>query len=711
MKPGGVGWRRRQHADHKRVAFSVLLARKWLGNGGAQYVNIGAARLRVLADGIPFSRFPDGFMTNGASRVFFFDDAEVEPRTGQVFKAGAVVQLEPKAFKLLVFLIENRDRLVEKDEILDVLWKDINVTENVLPSAIAKLRRTLGDNSKTAKYIQTFHTRGYRFIANVEVKDGSARDGQAGTAHLEPGEQGSAASLLSTAEVATDVPSQNGAQDSPGPKRSLLVRGFTLAGVFCVLLLGAALFWRSFSGNRLSGSAGGTITSIAVLPFQSAGSSGDDHILGFEIADALTTRLSNSTHLSVRPPSAVLHYSDIYNDPTAIGRALNVDYILMGNIRRSPGLVTMRLIRVRDSASLQTASFNEGFTNIFQLEESLSVQVLRALTVTLNNEEKQRFRRRFTQNAAAYEAFLNADYFMNLATKDGVNQGIVSFERAIAIDPNYAMAYAGLGDCYLRLFRFGTAPAEFVPQSRAAETRAIEIDNTVAYAHSMLAYIAFQYDWDLPRAEREYKVAREMDPALVHQWYGFYLLALNRVPEADIEFEKFNDYYPFLPQGITFYGQYLYLRRQNDRAVDLLNRSLAMQPDYPSAHESLGMVYEQEGRTNEAITEIQKAVHLSGGIYGLGSLGHVYASVGRRSDAQKILHSLTKHSSSTYISPYQLAIIYAGLNQRDKAIDELERAYAERSLSAPLLRFDPRLNTLRAQPRFQDFARRLGLSF
>jgi len=136
-----------------------------------------------------------------------------------------------------------------------------------------------------------------------------------------------------------------------------------------------------------------------------------------------------------------------------------------------------------------------------------------------------------------------------------------------------------------------------------------------------------------------------------------------------------------------------------------------MQPDYPPAHESLGMVYEQEGRTSEAITEIQKAVDLSGGTYGLGSLGHVYASVGRRSDAQNILQSFTRRSSSTYISPYQSALIYAGLNEKDKAIDELEKAFAERSLSAPFLRFDPRLNTLRAEPRFQDFARRLGLSF
>jgi TolB-like protein len=475
------------------------------------------------------------------------------------------------------------------------------------------------------------------------------------------------------------------------------------------LLLGAGFYGRFFFERKPSGETGAT-ASIAVLPFQSAGSSGDDQILGLEIADALTSKLSSRTHLSVRPTSAVLHYADLHDDPAEAGRALNVDYILEGIIQRSSGLVTVQLIRVRDAASLQTVSFNEKLTNIFQVEDSLSAQVLRALTVTLDHEEKQRFGRRFTQSAAAYEAFLNAHYFMNLATKDGPRQGIVSFQRAIAIDPNYAMAYAGLRDCYLRLFRFGTAPSEFVPKSRAAETKAIELDNTVAYAHSLLGYIAFQYDWDFPRAEREYEIARGFDPALVHQWYGFYLLVLNHVPEADIEFKKFNDFLPLLVSASAFYGQYFYFRRQNGLAVDQLNKTLAMRPDYPPAHEFLGMVYEQEGRTNEAITEIQKAIDLSGGEYGLGSLGRVYASVGRHNDARKMLQSIAEQSSRTYVSPYQLAIVHAGLDEKDKAIDELEKAFAERSLSAPVLGFDPRLNSLRTKPRFQDFARRVGLS-
>ncbi len=607
--------------------------------------------------------------------------------------------------------MKNRERLVEKDEILDVVWKDVNVTENSLASAIAKLRRTLGDDSKNGKYIQTLHARGYRFIANLEVENGSARDGQAETVLGDSGGHEGAASLLGKPGVANYVGLPQGdAQPLPAAGRLLPARRVIMAGIVCVVLLGAGFYGRFLFERKGSGAAGAT-TSIAVLPFQSAGSGGDDQILGFEVADALTARLSSSPHLSVRPTSTVLHYSGLRDDPAAAGRALNVDYILRGNIQRSPGLVTVQLIRVRDAASLQTVSFNEKFGNIFQVEDSLSAQVLRALTVTLYNEEGLKLGRRFTQKPAAYEAFLNAHYFMNLATEDGTNKGIASFQQAIAIDPGYAMAYAGMGDCYLRLFRFGAAPAEFVPKSRAAETKAIELDNTVAYAHSLLGYIAFQYDWDFAAAEREYKTAREIDPALVHQWYGFYLLALNRVPEADREFKKFNDFLPFLVSASAFYGQYFYFRDQNDLAVDQLNKTVAMQPDYPPAHEFLGMVYEQQGRTAEAITELQKAIDLSGGEYGLGSLGHVYASAGRRNDARNRLQFVVGQSSKTYVSPYQLAIVHAGLDDKDKAIDELEKAFAERSLSPAALRFDPRLNSLRAEPRFQDFLRRVGLSF
>jgi DNA-binding winged helix-turn-helix (wHTH) protein/TolB-like protein len=647
-------------------------------------------------------------MTADEYPAYSFDDIVVEPRTCEVFKRGAAVALEPKAFNLLIFLIENRGRLVEKDEILDVVWKEASVTENSLASAIAKLRRMLGDDSKTAKYIQTIHTRGYRFIAEVEVKRSSGTNGSP-RAEAAAGRNKDARSA-----AAATVPRTVAAGEAVGKlllqPRSLIA--LLILGGFAAAVLVGAIFLRKPTGASRQQAANPPIASLAILPFQSAGAGTtgkDDGYLGFEIADALTTKLSEATQLAVRPATSVLHYSESKLEPADAGRALNVDYVLEGRIQRSPDVVTVRLIRIRDGAALLTETFEEKFTNIFQLEETLSAKILRALTVTLDHEEKQRFRKRYTENAEAYEAFLRAHYFMNQATREGVDKGIETFQRAIELDPNYAMAYAGLGDCYLRLLRFGVPRTEFLPKSREAVTKALELDDTVAYAHSMLGYIAYQYDWDFARAQREYELGKKYEPSLRHQWHASYLLALNRIPEATREYREFADFLPYQLPGNASFGQFFYLTKQYDQAVDQLQKTLKMQAKYPPALEYLGMVYEQEGRSQEAVAKLQEAIDASDGRYGVGSLGHLYASVGKNVEARKLLQSLEEHAKHEYVSPYQRALIEAGLDEKEKALDDLEKAYAERSLYAPYLQFDPRLSNLRGEPRFKDFARRVGL--
>jgi tetratricopeptide (TPR) repeat protein len=269
------------------------------------------------------------------------------------------------------------------------------------------------------------------------------------------------------------------------------------------------------------------------------------------------------------------------------------------------------------------------------------------------------------------------------------------------------MAYAGLSDSYMRLGRSGKAPADYVPKSRAAVMKALELDETVAYAHSMLGRIAYQYDWDFPRAEREYARARELQPKLVHAWYGTYLLTMNRVAEAEAEQQKFEAFLPFAAGiGLT---QHFYLTGQYDRAVDLINRKLESNPNFAPLHEWLGLAYEQQGRAPQAIEEFQKTIALSNGVEGLGSLGHVYAISGKKEEAQRILQKIDELGRRLYLSPYQKAVVYAGLGESDKALAELEKAYNERSLSPVTLRFDPRLNVLRSEPRFRDFIRHVGL--
>jgi tetratricopeptide (TPR) repeat protein len=370
--------------------------------------------------------------------------------------------------------------------------------------------------------------------------------------------------------------------------------------------------------------------------------------------------------------------------------------------------VAIKLIRVRDGASLFAQNYDEKLDNIFQFEESLCPKVLANLLVNLDHEETQRLRKRYTENPQAYEAFLKAHYFMGKATKEDTEKGIDYFKQAIDLDPKYAMAYAGLSDCYMKLGGYGVPPTEFVPVSRAAVMKALELDDTVAYSHSMLGRIAFQYDWDFPRAESEYARARQLEPSLVHAWYSNYLLTINRMPEAEVEYRKFEDFLPFSPANINL-AQYFYLTRQYDQAVALLARKLEINPNFAPTHEWLGMVYEQQGRTRQAIEEFQKASQLSNGARGLGALGHLYAVTGKKNEARKALLDLEALSKRTYVSSYQKAVIYAALGVKDEGFRYLQKSFDERSLLGPLLRLDPRLHELRDDPRFQDLMRRAGM--
>jgi DNA-binding winged helix-turn-helix (wHTH) protein/TolB-like protein/Tfp pilus assembly protein PilF len=640
-------------------------------------------------------------MTAPNSSVFLFDDIRVEPASFRAFKADQSIPLEPKTLKLLLFLIENRGRLIEKDEILDAIWSGTHVTENALTREIGKLRKSLGDDPKAPKYIETVHTRGYRFIAELAEANGSRAPVSplvaTAEAQTRPESLGEPAPVLAASPLALE---------GKPPRRTHVYRviAAVLAIVIGLVVMSGIVLWKKRSAAVPSPTpvAG---NSVAVLPFRT--SVAGDEYLGFELADALVNRLSNGTKLSVSPITAALRYGEGSQDPRTIGSLMKVDYVLSGEVDRTRQHMSINLIRVRDGVPLLAESYDEKFDDIFKLEDSLGAKVLNSLLVTLDHEETQGPQRRYTENQQAYEAFLKAHFHFNKMSPEGIDKSIEYFQQAIALDPKYAMAYAGLSDVYMRLDRDGKAPAEYLPKSRAAVMKALELDETVAYAHSMLGRIAFRYDWDFPRAEREYARARELNPKLVHAWYGTYLLVMNRLGEAEVEAQKFEDFLPFIAgSGIA---QHFYYTGQYDRALDAINRKLEIRPDAPGLHEWLGLVYEQKGRTSEAIDEFQKAISLSGGIDGLGSLGHAYAVSGKVGDAENTLRKLDELTRHKYVTPFQKALIYAGLGKKDEALKFLEKAYSERSLLPVSLRWDPRLNELRGDPRFQEFVRRTGL--
>ncbi len=639
-------------------------------------------------------------MTPNNSSAFLFDDIRVEPATFRAFKAGQGIQLEPKAFRLLIFLIENRDRVIEKEEILNTVWSGTYVTENALTREIGKLRKVLGDDPKAPKYIQTVHTLGYRFIAGLNEASNEESPVSAQAQYGEAVAQPERVLAGETPTAVAAIPAENSTAKrahSQWVMTIVIATGITLGGI------GAIIKWNRRS-VVISPSAIAA-KSVAVLPFKT--SLPDEEYLGVEIADSLVTRLSNGTKLSVSPIAAALHYERMNQDPRTIGSLMKVDYVLYGDIDRTGQHMSTHLIRVHDGVALLDESYDEKFDDIFRLEDSICSKVLNSLLVTLDHEEKQGLQKRYTENQQAYETFLKAHFFMGKGTRPDTDRSIDLFRQAIALDPKYAMAYAGLSDSYMRLRIFGVPPTDFLPKSRAAVMKALELDETVPYAHSMLGRIAYQYDWDFPRAQREFTRARELDPKLTHAWFGFLLLILNRANEAETEQLAFEQFLPF-SQSINL-AQHFYFTGQYDRIVNNLNVKLAADPNSAPLHEWVGLAYEQQSRNEQAIEEFQKAISLSNGVDGLGSLGHLYAMSGKKDEAQRILQKIDEARKRFYVSPYQKAVVYTALEKTDLALAEIANAYNQRSLLPTSLRFDPRLNKLREDPRFQDFVRRTGM--
>ncbi len=625
-------------------------------------------------------------MTNLKNLVFEFGNVRVEPGTFKVFQAGAPVAFEPKTLLLLIFLIENRERLVEKREILDVVWKDVAVTENALTREVAKLRRLLGDDPKAPRYIQTVHTRGYRFIAPVLVVDS---------------EEGRPAE--SQAQASAETAARKRAWAAPVAMMAL--------GTLCVVLA-AALFLRRNPAQAKPGAAGHPASTLVILPFQPLGEGAADPYLGLGMADALITKLGNSDQLAVRPLSTVIRYVNATQDSIAIGRSLSVDYVLEGKYQKLGDRlrVTVQLLCIAcNGASRWAASYDDTSSDLFRLQDSISQRMVNALTLELNEAEDKRLRMRQTSNQEAYYAFVKGKYFSMYDSKDDARKAVEFSEEAVRLDPKFAAAWAQLADGYHRLEWYGAAPAEFIEKSRAAARKAVELDDTLASAHATLGLIAFQYDWDFAEADREYRRTLELMPRFLHQWTARYLLVTNQKAAAEDVYRRFLEEAPFSLAGSANAAQFFFLTAQYERARVQVQKTLELDGNYAPAHELLGLIEEQQGKNDLAAVEFRRAVELSGGATGAGSLGHLYGRMGRKADAEALLAKLVAQARQRYVAPFDTALIHAGLGDASKAMGDLERGYEDRSLSSQSLRFDPRLKEVRATPRFHEFARRVGL--
>ena len=507
----------------------------------------------------------------------------------------------------------------------------------------------------------------------------------------------------------------------PLGKRSAKHWMWAMVLVMLALLIGVGLW--AFSSRFMPRPARGSasvldsgIKSLAVLPFKSLTADGADEYLGVGIAETLTTRLASLRLLTVRPSSAVLKYAASEKGTIVAGQELKVDSVLEGSIQRLGERlrVTVRLVSVSDISLLWADHFDENFTDIFKVEDSISKKVAEALALKLSSEDQRRLIKRDTDNAEAYQVYLKGRFFWNKRTEEGFRLGIAQFKQAVEKDPGYALAYAGLADSYtgLTFYNFA-APQETMPKAREAAMNALGIDTTLAEAHASLAHVRVNYDWEFSDAEREFRLAIELNPdyATAHQWYAIhYLTATGQLEEALLEMKRALDLEPTSLVMNTFLGATLYFAGRYDDAIEQCRKTIEMDSNFAVAHWHLGLAYEQKGMLGDAIAEIQKAITLSGrSPLIVAALGHAYAKAGKRNEASRILDELQKLSAVRYVSSYELAAIYVALGEREQAFQGLERSYKERSFHLINLKVRPEFASLRADPRFHDLVRRIGL--
>ena len=566
---------------------------------------------------------------------------------------GEPVALAPKVLDTLLALVENPGRLLPKDELISGLWPDTFVEEATLARNISDLRRALGESSGEDKYIETVPKSGYRFVAEVR--------------QVEPKD--------SVTIIERHTRSRVVVHEEIDPE----------------------------------------VRSIAVLPFKPLGANEGDEHLGLGLADALITRLSNIRQIAVRPTSAVMKYAGTGNDPAAAGRQLKVEAVLDGAIQRSGERVrvTVQLVSVSEERPLWAGKFDERFTDIFAVEDSISEQVAHALTLRLTGEERKLLGKRYTENSEAYELYLKGRYYWNKRRADELGKSIDCFRQAIDLDNHYALAHAGLADAYTFLGDVGLTairPKEAFSQAKQAATNALQFDDSLAEAHTSLGHLHMHcYEW--VDARREFERAIELNPhyAHAHQLRAFYLAFNGRLQDASAEIRIALRLDPLSLAINTDVGVIHYFAREYDQAIDQYRKTLDLDFNFDRAHFWLAAAYEQEQRYDEAIAEYTIAIELSGGsLEARASLGHAYARASRGADALVIFEGLNLHSSSRYVSPYDLAIINLGLGESETAIKWLDRACDEHAGWMIYLTVDPRLDAIRSDARFKALLQVVG---
>ena len=548
------------------------------------------------------------------------------------------------------------------------------------------------------------------------VNDSSSFDDEAGTVRLDPTSTEASTTILGQTTNARD-PRSTGPTTvlssqptaTTGSIGNSKLRGKKVWIVALVTAMVAAISAVVVYSVR-SKNTHTIIQSIAVMPFVNASGNSDVEYLSDGMTETLISSLSQLPNLNVKPRSSVFRYKGKETDPQTVAKELNVEAVLNGRVVQRGQEIDLfvELVDGVLNKVVWSQQYHRKQTDLVSLQTDVARDISTRLKTKLSGADEAKVTKTYTTNPEAYQFYLKGNFYRTKYTEDGYKKGIEYYEKAIAIDPNYALAYHGIAAAYDFANGWYLSPKESEPKAKTASLKALELDDGLAETHYLLGKILFWYEWDWATAEREWKRANELDPSYPSD-YPPYLAAVGRLEEAVKAQEVVHQRFPLDLNVNLDFASILLSAGRYDQSIEQTRKALELDPNFWWSYQNLGLAYERKKQYPEAIAALERARLADDNPSSLGYLGYVYGTAGKKAEAQKALEELKELSKKRYVSPYNFACIYAGLNDRDQAFEWLERTYQERAFFMTQLKVDTVLDNLRPDPRFKDLLKRMNL--
>jgi TolB-like protein/DNA-binding winged helix-turn-helix (wHTH) protein/Flp pilus assembly protein TadD len=634
---------------------------------------------------------------SSAGLLKFGEDFEFDSRAYKLSRAGRALKLERIPLEVLSILLDQRGQIVGRDDIVERIWgKGVFLdTDNSINGAIRKIRQALKDDPEQPRFIQTITGKGYRFIAPVVVP--------AAEAEAEP-----------TMAVATptlrEAPAEAALRRRPIWSFALA----TFTAIVLVVVVSAYFRWFAPTSTSRPLLSGGR-TMLAVLPFQNLTGDASQEYFSDGMTEEMIAQLGSidPDHLGIIARTSVMHYKDSREPLQQIARELGVQYVLEGSVRRDAGKIRIaaQLIQMRDQTHLWSHQYDRETKDLLVVQSEIAHEISDELQSSLGGRNPIAPATRPILSPEAYEAYnlyLKGQYFWNKRTSDGLEQAIDYFQQAVAKDPADARAFAGLADSYALIGMYRGMPSgETTRRARAAAVRALQLDDKLPEAHTALALIVQNYDYDWQTAEKEFKRAIELNPnyATGHHWYAEHLAWRGRFDEALRESERARELDPLSLIIASDNGAILYYSRQYDKAIAQFKSVREMDPNFWRSS-VIFEAYVQKGMFAEAEALVEKA---SSTPWGFSDLAYTYGRAGKQHEAEQVLQKLLDLNRRGSVDPAVIAMACIGTGNADQAMAWLEKAYAQHSNALTGLKVDPIYDPLRGDARFQSLLRRVGL--